>query len=471
MLICIYLLIFIKIYKIKLPLGILKLTMSLLEDVKVYRKHALLNYVRKDKVAREYLKNTLPNQLDEDVLERFYRVHQALNSKLIMIKLGKGIVKQSCMFAKSKFEQKLSFLKYITPENIAVDVTDEEYIALIQQINSTKSQGSNLYLIVGKNIIVGLLNINLDHFNSALGGETITEEQLAELTKNISYNDKPVMPNVTIPETPPLVPETSFGQHLTKKRSMDSDTEEEVNYSSPPLKMQKLNDYEYTKQHLNVENEVDVDNKSNYTNDDESDEYNVDIDTEINTEINTKDDTEIDTKINIENNTEINTRINTNTNTTTNGNINTSVDTNVDMIEPVNENTTSIVKSTINTKDHVLQPFDDDSSSSSDDESDVEETNIKLPVVTNKIQNNMIIYNPDINIQSEPVNDSEKLEDLLTKLNSEFDDVAETVNEAIETESPAPMNVESLLRMVKEKKVKKNAVTKETLTKLQFSFE
>lgn len=413
--------------------------MSLVEDVKLYRKHALLNYIRKDKVATEYLKTTPPNQLDEEVLERFYRVHQALNSKLIMIKLGKGIVKQSCLFAKSKFEQKLSFLKYITPENINVDVTDEEYLALIQQINSSKTQGSNLYLIVGKNIIIGLLNINLDHFNNALGGETITEEQLRELTKHLSGDNKTNTSSIPVPETPPPVPETSFGQQFSKKRTLDINEMENVNVE-PKLKLQKL----------------DVDESSDF----EESQFNVNFNEDLISEIDPEITNEMTTSNNITSNT-----------------------------------------STLNTSD-LDSNFNDVASNSSideddenDDESDVEDVTEPEPepepvpvaetkqvdvrdaetkplntLVSDSVQNNMIIYDPAINIQSEPPNDSEKLEDLLTKLNSEFDDVAETVNDVVDVESP-PMNVESLLRMVKEKKVRKNTDSKEKLGKLQFKFE
>jgi len=218
--------------------------MEMLDDLKLYRQHALMNFLRKDKVASEYIKNN--GEINEDMLQKFYRVHQVLQSKIIMIKLGKGMVKQSFMFAKSKFEQKLSFLKFITPENISIDVNEEEYLALINQVKEQAGGSSNLYFIIAKNIIVGLMNIDLEHFSKSLNGEEISSEQLRLLTKSLFNEEK------TISSSPPLSPpaiivtpvpspspfeETLAGKRARNEDSIDSSSDEE---EAPILKRTRM---------------------------------------------------------------------------------------------------------------------------------------------------------------------------------------------------------------------------------------
>ncbi|QLI62461.1 KN57gp_099 [Dikerogammarus haemobaphes nudivirus] len=161
--------------------------MDIINDLDIYRKYALLDFIRKDKVASEYLNNISGDKLDEEILQKFYRVHQTLQSKIIMIKLGKGFVKHSFMFAKSKFIGKFPLLKFITPENIPINLTDEEYLALISSIQnqSPSALSSNLYFIIGKNILIGLLNIDLEHFIDSLDGGGLSKKQLDILTENL----------------------------------------------------------------------------------------------------------------------------------------------------------------------------------------------------------------------------------------------------------------------------------------------
>lgn len=218
--------------------------MEMLDDLKLYRQHALMNFLRKDKVASEYIKNN--GEINEDMLQKFYRVHQVLQSKIIMIKLGKGMVKQSFMFAKSKFEQKLSFLKFITPENISIDVNEEEYLALINQVKEQAGGTNNLYFIIAKNIIVGLMNIDLEHFSKSLNGEEISSEQLRMLTKSLFNEEKTISsspslspPDIIVTPVPSPSPfeETLAGKRARDEDSIDSSSDEE---EAPILKRTRM---------------------------------------------------------------------------------------------------------------------------------------------------------------------------------------------------------------------------------------
>lgn len=190
-------------------------------DVDVYRRHALLNFIRKNKIANDYLKYSDVDTMTEEVLQKFYRVHQQLQSKIIFIKLGKGLVKQSLLFAKSKLESKIPALKYISPDNLVVEVSEDEYIALLSQIKEEQNKETNLYFLITKNMIVSLLNIDLVKFNESIEADGLSFGQMEKLMSNIINPKKPVpTPDVeTIVEVSPALNYAS----MQRKRSLEDD--------------------------------------------------------------------------------------------------------------------------------------------------------------------------------------------------------------------------------------------------------
>lgn len=205
------------------------------DDVNVYRKFALQSFLSKDPVAKNYL-SAIKNEtdIDEELLQKFYRVHSSLQSKQMMIKVGKSIVRQGLVFAKTTLIKKLPMLKYISPENITLELNEDEYLALIHNINTSSSKPANLYYVIAKNMLVEILNVNLMSLSESFQHTNLTSEQLETLTNKIipaPNNTNDIIPeDITAYET---VPEASYLHEFLSTSNTNSIVDEPHISESP----------------------------------------------------------------------------------------------------------------------------------------------------------------------------------------------------------------------------------------------
>lgn len=103
------------------------------------------------------------NDCTIETLRELLNKNNALVLKKIPIILAKLAVKHALIFAKSKMPQ----LKFMTPENINVDIENDEMQYLLVSASSAKP---NLVLMVSKNILVSVIGTSISAFKDTLIG-------------------------------------------------------------------------------------------------------------------------------------------------------------------------------------------------------------------------------------------------------------------------------------------------------------
>lgn len=89
---------------------------------------------------------------------------QKIKNGKMMIQAAKTLVKMVLKNIITHIPQNM-FLKYIKPENIIVNVTEDEELALVQQIkmNEIKQKVPNLIVTVSRNLLLNLIGVNIEN--------------------------------------------------------------------------------------------------------------------------------------------------------------------------------------------------------------------------------------------------------------------------------------------------------------------
>lgn len=129
----------------------------------LYLHYALREFIKTDKVAFNYLKNLPEGQtIDTNMMQMLYEQSVDLKPSITMITLVKCIIKEGFIFIKDEYTTKFPPLKYINPKNINPSITEEEYVSLLHYRRIKNKEGpQNPYLLIGQNMILELLNVNL----------------------------------------------------------------------------------------------------------------------------------------------------------------------------------------------------------------------------------------------------------------------------------------------------------------------
>lgn len=167
-----------------------------MSDFQIYKKFAIKAHLNKDKIAREYINNLNEDDIDEKFLRKLYNAHITIQSKIMLIKLGKGIFKQGMVVTKDKFSSKLKILSFINPENISTDLSDEEFIALINSVDDVKDSKQNVYLVIAKNMLCELLNINIHTINEQIEETLLNSDKMDKVLNIIVKDKKPIIEDV-----------------------------------------------------------------------------------------------------------------------------------------------------------------------------------------------------------------------------------------------------------------------------------
>ncbi|UBZ25678.1 GbNV_gp67-like protein [Carcinus maenas nudivirus] len=166
------------------------------ESFLIYQKYLFSQVVKKDSVIREYLKSN--ENISPETIQKLYDFYNSIKNKKLVLEIGKGVVRgvlintkkvicDSEVSVKDKENQsivsKLSHVvkpifKFIEPENITIKLTEDEYLALINDLMSKKKSGkqTNLYILIGSNMLMSLISSNIKNLLDNQGSEEVEEE-------------------------------------------------------------------------------------------------------------------------------------------------------------------------------------------------------------------------------------------------------------------------------------------------------
>uniref|UniRef100_A0AAU8GED2 Uncharacterized protein n=1 Tax=Faxonius propinquus nudivirus TaxID=3139431 RepID=A0AAU8GED2_9VIRU len=215
-----------------------------MEDIEQYRFLALRSFIEKDPIALAYIRNLKEKDVDNGLLQNFYKIFSSLQNKISLIKIGKGIIRQSLILGKNLIINKIPFIKFLTPEKIKISVNEEEYLALINH-TTTVQKDTNAYFIIGKNMIMDLLNLNiemlLDNVKDINKLNTLNNEDLLKLNKMSSpksevinsinpenSTDKYIYPNLTTITTDAEIHSTDDSNFIVTETNKNTNTSDEV---------------------------------------------------------------------------------------------------------------------------------------------------------------------------------------------------------------------------------------------------
>ncbi|UOT91848.1 GbNV_gp67-like protein [Aratus pisonii nudivirus] len=143
----------------------------------LYEWYLFKQVVRKDPVMLKYIEEN--KNVSCDVMHKLYNLYNILKNKRVILEIGKSVVKGVLINTKKivlnhDSESKNSIVKkvmtgvkpifnFIDPENIEVRLTDDENLALIHHLtkNKDKAKTSNVYAIIGTNMLMSLVSSNL----------------------------------------------------------------------------------------------------------------------------------------------------------------------------------------------------------------------------------------------------------------------------------------------------------------------
>ncbi|UBZ25584.1 GbNV_gp67-like protein [Crangon crangon nudivirus] len=224
------------------------------EEFKVYKQYAVRAFLSKDRVASAYIANlTQDNVIDEELLQKFYMAFSGLQSKVSMIRLGKGVIKQGLTIGKNILVRKIPQCKFLHPESISTNLSDEEYMALLHNCSKASGAPENLYFVIGKTMLLDLLNIELSNILQDTKGIDIINKLGDGILK---ANTTTVKEKEKEKEEEEVIIETSNNKRLrddeeevvieslNNKRWRDDDKEEEVIIEIPNNKRWRDDDEE-----------------------------------------------------------------------------------------------------------------------------------------------------------------------------------------------------------------------------------
>lgn len=145
-----------------------------------YIRELMIAYVKRDKYAMSFLKNKTKVDINEVI--NFHQVSTAAAPTVTLIRIGKTIVKGSLKMAKGKFIKQFPVLDYLKPENIDTQVSESEYMAILNSSKNKSKKPANLWVTVGMNMLMQL-------FSDSIGAlATSVEESKKESEFEIDYS-------------------------------------------------------------------------------------------------------------------------------------------------------------------------------------------------------------------------------------------------------------------------------------------
>lgn len=138
----------------------------------------------------DILKHIDIDNADLDTLRDLVNKHSLLNSRKLPIIISKLLTKKCLEFAINKFP---NLKNTLTPQNIRIDVEDDELAYLM---NSTSSFKPNIVCLVTKNIAVSLLGSSIEAFKTHLLNRSVSES-----SSSSSANDNKIVPKIVIKPT------------------------------------------------------------------------------------------------------------------------------------------------------------------------------------------------------------------------------------------------------------------------------
>lgn len=136
----------------------------------------------------EILKHIDLNNTDNETLRLLINKYNRLSIRKIPIILTKYITKSGLEFLKRQFPRVGS---YITPENISVDVADDELACLVETESDYKP---SIYILVLKNISISVLGSTIETFKSSLlnssNSSTLIDSRITDKSKQYDGNYK-----------------------------------------------------------------------------------------------------------------------------------------------------------------------------------------------------------------------------------------------------------------------------------------
>lgn len=149
----------------------------------------------------EILQHIDISQADSDTLRDLVNKYSLLNSRKLPIIISKLMTKKLLELAVHKFPNLNNFM---TPQNIRVDVEDDELAYLM---NTSSSFKPNIMVLVCKNVAVGVLGSSIDAFKNDL---------LARSSSNVSVSSVDAsLPKITIKSNKMNIQNASIPQKYT----------------------------------------------------------------------------------------------------------------------------------------------------------------------------------------------------------------------------------------------------------------
>lgn len=242
------------------------------ETTKVYQWYLFKQIISKDVVMMKYLEEN--ENVKPEMIEELYNFYNAIKNRKLIIEIGKSVIRgvlintKKAICSENKNDGKIitkltnvikPLFSFIEPENIQVKLTDDENLALINNIvkNNENAKDVNLYVLIGTNMIMSLVSSNLANVfqqsENFFNQNKTSDEYLNKLYKKLEKNDEIKESN-----------DHDIFQNNTNTSFYDQDNIENINNISDDdiLYDTKENIYE------NKENDVEnIDNSEIYTED------------------------------------------------------------------------------------------------------------------------------------------------------------------------------------------------------------
>ena len=137
----------------------------------LYRRYAMSNFIKGDSIAQLYVKSLKDEQeIDDNIIYKLYIASDSIKAKNSVVLFVKALIKKGLIMGKEKLIDKFPMLCNFQPENMSIDLSESEQIALINHdaIEKNNDSPTNCYFLIAKNMILELINNNLTNINKIL---------------------------------------------------------------------------------------------------------------------------------------------------------------------------------------------------------------------------------------------------------------------------------------------------------------
>lgn len=167
-----------------------------MDEIESFTRASLYNICKKSPIL-QYVDVT---NTDTETLQALVNQSFTHNVEEIMILLSKYATKLVLTFITNKYPNAASIIK---PENIIIRIEDDERIQIIKSKKDSKLNDIPVYGLVVKNIILGLLNVNLENLESKLNN-------LSNENENSNADNQS--------EKPLIIPQQQNRQEISKQK-------------------------------------------------------------------------------------------------------------------------------------------------------------------------------------------------------------------------------------------------------------